>query len=561
MDGPVPASAAPLLALRARRLERLRATVESPGPAKPVPPVPAFAGPPRAWSLARALGGRVLRGTNGSTVVLEATGPLALPADRLVRLPDPIDPRHPLVCLDTETTGLGTGAGTVPFLVGLGTWDGESFTVRQFVLPDHPDEPAFLDAVAAAIPASGWLVSYNGRSFDWPLLVTRYRLHRQGPPAHAGHLDLLPIARQVWRHRLPDARLASVEAGVCGIRRSDDLPGALIPERYFAYLRTARGELLRDVLRHNRQDVASLARLLLVLAQGLDPDSPGRSMPPGDLSGLGSAYVRRRRYDEALCYFDGALARAGEAPGSLIRGVPLAERVTVDRARLLCRLGRHAEASSDWRSIAQAGGRLAALGWVQLAKHVEHRERSPARAYEMAMQAAAVARRERASGSPQRWVERDLERRLPRLRGRLATARSDGRATRPPRLDCALADGGPVEARALHDHAGCEGRQVQCSRIGSPRLAPRPQDEGGDGPCRQEGVTCPGPVHDPPCWHGWQTPHPEAARIAPQVHAPLLPPRDHELLMVPLQHEVQARAPGAEILVTGARQVRPPHQG
>lgn len=443
MDGALPAQDGPLLALRARRLERLRAAVESPraGAPREAARTPGAAHALRARSLAEALGGRVLSAANGSTVVLEASGALALPAERLARLPDPIDPRHPLVCLDTETTGLGTGAGTVPFLVGLGTWDGERFTVRQFVLPDHSDEPAFLDAVAGAIPVSGWLVTYNGRSFDWPLLVTRYRLHRQGPPAHAGHLDLLPVARQVWRHRLPDARLASVESGICGIRRTDDLPGALVPERYFAYLRTGRGELLCDVVRHNRQDVASLARLLLILALGLDPDSLGRSMRPGDLSGLGRAYVRRRRYDEALACFDGALARAGEARGSLLRGVPLAEIVAVDRARLLARLGRHAEACSDWRSIADAGGRLSALGWIQLAKHLEHRERSAGRAYESAIQAAAVAQRTRASGSPQRWVERDLDRRLPRLRRLLTAAPSGGRITSPHELGGASAHG------------------------------------------------------------------------------------------------------------------------
>ena len=116
--------------------------------------------------LAEALGGRVERDAHGSIVVVEASGSLPLRRDRLARLPDPIDPGRPLVCLDTETTGLGTGAGTMPFLVGLGTWSDDRFTVRQLLLPDHSDEPTMLSAIAAAIPPDAWLVTYNGRGFD-----------------------------------------------------------------------------------------------------------------------------------------------------------------------------------------------------------------------------------------------------------------------------------------------------------------------------------------------------------------------------------------------------------
>lgn len=402
------------LALRARRLDRLRPGVA----AVPVPP-PARRG--RAEALAAVLGGRAVRTPSGSFVVIEASGPLPLPADRLAWLPDPIDPRHPLVCLDTETTGLGTAAGTMPFLVGLGSWDGIRFTVRQLVLPDHADERAFLDALAHLIPPDAWLVTYNGRGFDWPLLVTRFRLHGAGPPPHAGHLDLLPLARQVWRHRLPDARLSSVESGICGVRRDHDLPGAMIPERYFGYLRDGRGEALRDVVRHNRQDVASLARLLATLAEGLDPDAHGRSMHPGDVAGLGRAYLRRRRYPAALDCFDAVLLRAHEVPSADPWSVPLAERITAERARLHARLGRHAEAVDGWRSLAAGGGRLAALAWIQLAKHHEHRDRDLVAAYSAAMRATALAGRGRALASPLSWVERDLARRVPRLRHRLGS--------------------------------------------------------------------------------------------------------------------------------------------
>ena len=105
------------------------------------------------------------------------------------------------------------------FLVGLGRWQGSQFRVVQLLLPDQSDERALLAALAAEIPVDGWLVTYNGRTFDWPLLVTRFRMAGGGPPPHAGHLDLLPFVRRVFRHRMPDARLRSVESKLLGLDR------------------------------------------------------------------------------------------------------------------------------------------------------------------------------------------------------------------------------------------------------------------------------------------------------------------------------------------------------
>jgi hypothetical protein len=223
----------------------------------------------RAELLARALDGRVETTAAGAVVWLEDEIDLPFDLGPLAALPYSVDPLRPLVCLDTETTGLGTAAGNLVFLVGLGIWDGTRLMIRQLFLPEQSDEPGFLDALAAALPSDAWLVTYNGRTFDWPLLETRYRLHGHPPPPHAGHFDLLPVARQLWRHRLPDARLATVEAALADVRRQSDLPGQFIPDRYFDYLRSGRGALLRDVASHNRQDVVSLALLLVELATRL----------------------------------------------------------------------------------------------------------------------------------------------------------------------------------------------------------------------------------------------------------------------------------------------------
>ena len=365
-----------------------------------------------ARRLAEAVGGAVERTPAGRVVRVASTVPLSAPLEQLRVLPYPVDPERPLVCLDTETTGLGTAAGTLVFLVGLGRWDGHQLEVEQLLLPDHPDEPAFLAALRASIPPDAWLVTYNGCGFDWPLLVTRFRLHGAPPPAHAGHLDLLPVARQLWRHRLGDARLATVERGVVGVERVDDLPGALIPGRYLEFLRTGHPEPLRPVVDHNRQDVISLGLLLAHLALRMAHPAARSGEHPGDVAALGRAYARRRQFDEAAECCTAAVAAAGDPI--------LHDRLAAERARVLRMAGRHAESAAAWHEIASAGGPLAAVAWVQLAKHLEHLGHDPAAALEAVNRASALAERQRLLGRDLPRLERDLARRRLRLRRRVA---------------------------------------------------------------------------------------------------------------------------------------------
>ena len=298
--------------------------------------------------------------------------------------------------------------------------------VRQLVLADHADEPALLAQLATHLPADACLVTYNGRTFDWPLLVSRFRLAGGPPPAIGRHLDLLPLARQIWKHRLPDARLASVEAAVAGVRRAHDLPSAFIPVRYLDYLRSRRGSLLREVLEHNRQDVVSLALLMRVLAEDLLPMADG-------IARTGQPQRHPRASSRATSEASGVCTRAGAAmpkrsPASTSRwarcgrrGTPTGfESVAVERARTLTRLGRREEAEGAWHAIALEGGRLAALAWVQVAKHREHDARDPAAALSAARRARALADRSRLFGHPDRIVERDLPRRVARLQRSIA---------------------------------------------------------------------------------------------------------------------------------------------
>jgi uncharacterized protein len=377
----------------------------------------------RSVRLAEVLGGRLVDGPAGRVVIVEDEEDLPFDPAPLAALPFPIDPLRPLVMLDTETTGLGTGTGTFAFLIGLAIWEAGRLRVCQLWLPDQPDEPALLDALERAIPPEGWLVTYNGRSFDWPLIATRFRLHRRSPPPTAGHLDLLSVARQLWRHRLPDARLASVESAIAGVRRPSDLPGALVPDRYLAFLRTGEPGGLVAVGEHNRQDVVSLAGLLAVLADHLGrPERRGQA-PAGDLLGLGRAYRRHGRFDEALACLDAALtAQAGRPPGQGPASRDAQLQASIERACLLRRLGRGSEAIEAWRLVAGYGGKPAILAWIAIAKELEHHVRDPAAALAAVRRAEELLSRRRALGSFFAEAERDLPHRRARLQRRSSVA-------------------------------------------------------------------------------------------------------------------------------------------
>ena len=159
--------------------------------------------------LAEAIDGEVVCTSEGVVVRAEAPS-RAVPVDRvrLATLPGQPPADVPLVCLDTETTGLATAAGTVAFLIGLGWWEAGPVPAGPAAAPRTRRRARTLGCLAAAIPPDAWLVTYNGRGFDWPLLVARYRLAGRAAPAHAGHLDLLPIVRRMFRHRMAERAVA-----------------------------------------------------------------------------------------------------------------------------------------------------------------------------------------------------------------------------------------------------------------------------------------------------------------------------------------------------------------
>jgi len=336
--------------------------------------------------------------------------------------------------LDTETTGLAGGTGTNAFLVGVAWWEAGGLQVEQFFMRDHDEEHAVLTALNERLAERGVLVTFNGKSFDWPLLETRFTMTRAiRPRAPAAHLDLLHPARQLWKLRLGSVRLSELERHVLGAERlgwsrQRDIDSALIPQIYFDYLRGASPEPLAGVFHHNQMDLRGLAALagrifgLLQAAEQVtqrDASAPHDSGPQHDgsivdgleLFGLSRIHQRRGEAARAQRLYERAI------DAGLPRGVDASARREL--ALLARRQGDYGRAASHWEELVGAqfiaplpgpgrndlggtsgapsragyNGIHAIEAFEQLAIHYEHRAREPHRAAEYARAAHLELRR------------------------------------------------------------------------------------------------------------------------------------------------------------------------
>ncbi len=194
--------------------------------------------------------------------------------------------------LDTETTGLSGGAGTVAFLVGVGFVEGDHFTIEQYLMRDYGDEPELIDRLANRMDGFDYVCTFNGRTFDMPLLEARFTMTRMRHRwREMENLDLLHPARRAWKLRLGSCRLSRLEELILGCPRTDDLPGSEVPKRYFEFLKTGDMALLDDIVRHNRQDVATLSTLLVHLCRIYD--RPETLTERRDLFSIGKALEKQ----------------------------------------------------------------------------------------------------------------------------------------------------------------------------------------------------------------------------------------------------------------------------
>jgi hypothetical protein len=318
--------------------------------------------------------------------------------------------RPPFVFFDLETTGLSGGAGTHAFLVGCASFDADGgFVTRQYVMTRYADEQPLLAAVAAELSRAGALVSFNGKSFDAPVIETRYLFHRGDWAAGAlPHLDVLHPARRFWGTSI--CSLVALEQQVLGVRRLSDIAGVEIPARYFRFIRSGDVRPLAAVLDHNRRDLLSLAgltaRLLHLVRMGVAEARDAR-----EAFALGCVYARAGLEARAREAYERAAGAAIDVTIKL--GALRALAIMARRAR------RYEEAAGFWRQLLDLPGcppLMAREATEALAVHHEHRIRDLAAAKTFAVRLSSLDHRLRPA-----WTDA-VRHRLARIERKLASA-------------------------------------------------------------------------------------------------------------------------------------------
>jgi uncharacterized protein len=297
--------------------------------------------------------------------------PIAARQNRAADTPAP-DP-HQLLFLDTETTGLGVGTGNVPFMIGFGYCTEQDFVVEQTLIRHPGEEKAMLAYLLTHLKDKTHLVTYNGRTFDWPVLVNRFILNgwrRSGP--EPGHLDFLHPSRALWKNTLPSCRLSTVEESRLGIQRGHDVPGSLAPALYVQYLHDGNPEHLHGVYAHNEKDVLTLASLAVhfghLLSGNSEDTTPLEAVAAEELFRTACWLEQHGSVEHAERLFEQLAVRDDIGDGGW--AFALAARYK--------RAGQHHRALPLWRQTAvkaEASTLPKLDAHVELAMYYEHREK------------------------------------------------------------------------------------------------------------------------------------------------------------------------------------------
>ena len=312
--------------------------------------------------------------------------------------------------IDTETTGLAGGTGTYPFLIGVAWWDAGGLAVEQLFMREQSEEHSLLVALGECITERPVIVSFNGKSFDWPLLETRYQMTRViEPPVPRAHIDFLHPARNLWRLRLGSVRLAELERHILGWDRGADLISELIPQLYFDYLRGGPPEPLAAIFLHNQMDLRGLAGLATRVV-GLLEDPETHGCDALELFGLSRLCERRGEAVRARTLYQRSIASALPPPTDRLARRSL--------ALLAKRDGDHTLACQLWEQLVDSS-REGLEAYEQLAIHYEHRLRKPHRAQRLVRKALTelgrVSRLGTLALSARKTWRLRFERRLARL--------------------------------------------------------------------------------------------------------------------------------------------------
>jgi len=324
--------------------------------------------------------------------------------------PDEIADPDQWLFLDTETTGLAGGSGTHAFLVGVAWWEGGGLEIEQFFMREYSEERSLLFALRERIAEHPVLITFNGKSFDWPLLETRYRMSRKvSVPTPRAHLDFLHPARNLWRLRLGSVRLSELERHVLGWDRGADLLSGLIPQIYFDYLRGGPPERLVPVLNHNQMDLRGLAALSSRILSLLS-DAENLGQDGLELFGVSRICEKRREHTRARKLYEKSIASVlpAETDRAARRSLALLAKREGD-FELACELWKDALGNS----------RHGYEAYEQLAIYYERNARDPEQARQVVRQALDELRRAIQVGNiapgPYREIKARFDRRMERL--------------------------------------------------------------------------------------------------------------------------------------------------
>ena len=320
---------------------------------------------------------------------------------------NPINPNPEYVFLDTETSGLSGGSGTFAFLIGMGFFEADRFKLYQLFMRHPEEEQGIIAALNSLLGNSNILVTFNGKSFDVPLLNTRHKLHGFSPiflkDTHT-HIDMLTTARRIWKNRLPSRSLGDLEKQILNIyRTADEVPGYMIPDIYFNYLATGDARPLAGVIYHNAMDIVSLAILFNYTNQILlNPLS--FQVDSIDLASIARIFENNKYIEQAIEIYKAAINQ----------GLPIEIYIqaVLRYANIYKQEKNWEKAVVLWEKASEAGSPEAS---IELAKYFEHQTRDLHRAIYWTEQSINQNRLKNGNSWVFRQLENDLNRRLNRL--------------------------------------------------------------------------------------------------------------------------------------------------
>jgi hypothetical protein len=284
------------------------------------------------------------------------------------------------VFVDCETTGLAGGAGTYAFLIGLGYLDGEDFWVEQYFMQDFHQERAVLSAVAERLNRFKFLVSFNGKCYDLPLLENRFVINRLDFDTNQWtHLDLLFPSRRLWKRRIGECSLNNIEGQILDIKRDIDVPSYMVPQIYFDYLRTGESEPLIPVFHHNLHDIVSLLKLSVLIDQTLEDFSQADIEDSMDLYSLGRIHQNLGNYQTSVRCFKQALSEELSPEWHM--------QISMGLAFIHKKMGDLEEAANIWQNLTEGDSPFYFYAHEELAKFYEHKRKDHLKALSLVEEA------------------------------------------------------------------------------------------------------------------------------------------------------------------------------